>query len=442
MPWLLFAVGGVALCLTANAWRPVRAPAGLALVSFFAGWLTTELALHHVAWQLALLAIGARFGALASWPGWAGAAAIGASCAGLVALHVRASHAGVAFEEALRGALGDGHAAALPERHRTWLGAAFSWRRAIVPFALGRAEVETIRGVPFGYVAGRPLRLDVHRPRAAGERRPTLVYVHGGGWVLGFRERQGLPMMRHLAAHGWVCFSIDYRLSPRATFPDHLVDVKRALAWVREHAEEYGADPDFVVLCGNSAGAHLASLAALTANDARYQPGFEHVDTRVSACVACYGIYDFTDRFGHWPNGGMRGLLERVVMKTTLAASPEAYAAASPIDQVHADAPPFLVVHGDRDTLAPTEESRRFAAALRAVSGAPVAYAEIRDAQHAFEVFSSPRTTSFLEGSTAFLAHVHAAYEAARAREEELRARTASGFVAVDGAGARETSVA
>ena len=112
--------------------------------------------------------------------------------------------------------------------------------------------------------------------------------------ILGFRERQGLPLMRHLAARGWVCFSIGYRLSPRATFPEHLLDVKRGLAWVREHAAEHGADPDFVVLCGNSAGAHLAALAALTANDARYQPGFEEVNTSVAGCIGLYGIYDFT----------------------------------------------------------------------------------------------------------------------------------------------------
>jgi acetyl esterase/lipase len=279
------------------------------------------------------------------------------------------------------------------------------------------------------------LRLDIHRPRrlAPASRRPALVYVHGGGWVLGFRNRQGLPMMRHLAARGWVCFSVDYRLSPRATFPDHLIDVKRALAWVREHAEEYGADPDFVVVVGNSAGAHLASLASLTMNQARYQPGFEAVDTSVRACVAMYGVYDFTDRFGHWPNSGMAGLAERIVMKTPLAASPEAYADASPIDQIREDAPPFLIVHGDCDTLAPTDESRRFSAALRDVSRAPVVYAEVRGAQHAFDVFASPRTTCFLEGGTTFLAHVYARHLAARQERESMSqgaARPESGFVA------------
>ena len=76
---------------------------------------------------------------------------------------------------------------------------------------------------------------------------PPLLQIHGGAWVIGDKREQGLPLMHHLAASGWVCFNANYRLSPRATLPDHLVDCKRALAWIREHADEYGVDPDFVV---------------------------------------------------------------------------------------------------------------------------------------------------------------------------------------------------
>ena len=90
----------------------------------------------------------------------------------------------------------------------------------------------------------------------------------------------------------------NYALSPKATFPDHLIDVKRALAWVKEHIAEYGGDPGYVVISGGSAGGHLSSLAALTPNRPEYQPGFEAVDTTVQACVPFYGVYDFTNRDG------------------------------------------------------------------------------------------------------------------------------------------------
>ncbi|PRC60832.1 esterase, partial [Mycobacterium sp. ITM-2017-0098] len=71
--------------------------------------------------------------------------------------------------------------------------------------------------------------------------------------------------------HGWICVSIDYRVSPRNTWPDHIVDVKRALAWIKEHIAEYGGDRNFVAIAGTSAGGHLAALAGLTANDPELQ---------------------------------------------------------------------------------------------------------------------------------------------------------------------------
>jgi len=88
--------------------------------------------------------------------------------------------------------------------------------------------------------------------------------------------------MSHLAELGWVCVAINYRLSPRSTWPDQIVDVKRALAWTKEHIAEYGGDPDWVAITGGSAGGHLSSLAALTPNDPQFQPGFEDADTSVA----------------------------------------------------------------------------------------------------------------------------------------------------------------
>src|SRR3989449_3406659 len=112
--------------------------------------------------------------------------------------------------------------------------------------------------------------------------------------MLGSKNEQGLPLMHHLAARGWVCVAADYRLSPRATFPDHLIDVKRAVAWIREHGALYGAAPDFLVVTGGSAGGHLAALVALTPNAPEYQPGFEGVDTAGDGRGGVYRGYDLT----------------------------------------------------------------------------------------------------------------------------------------------------
>jgi acetyl esterase/lipase len=407
--WILFAAGCLGLVLAANVLRPIFAPGPIAVVSFFAGWLVGELAPHAMAGQLLCAALMVHAGALAAWPGTAGLALVCASCAALVVAHVRATRSRRVFERALRDAFGDAAHASPDHPVRTWLSPALGILPIAFPFPVRHRHVTCRRNVEFWTGDGLTLRLDVHLPvsNAHHTPAPTLVYVHGGAWMVGYRERQGLPLLQHLAARGWAC-SVDYRLSPQATFPDHLVDVKRAIAWVREHAAEYGADPGFLVVAGNSAGGHLASLAALTANDPLYQPGFEGSDTSIQACAAFYGVYDFADRNGHWHNGGMRRLLERHVMKRPREAARAAYDAASPITRVHADAPPFLLVHGTCDSLCPVGEARSFFDALRGASRDVVAYAEVPGAQHAFEVFPSVRTAHTLDGVARFLALVYA----------------------------------
>src|SRR2546421_8998590 len=106
--------------------------------------------------------------------------------------------------------------------------------------------------------------------------------------MVGDKGQQALPLMLHLAAEGWVCVAANYRLSPRVAFPEHLLDCKLALRWIRENIAEYGGDPEFVVVTGGSAGGHLAALIALTPNDPEFQPGFENVDTSVTAGVAVF----------------------------------------------------------------------------------------------------------------------------------------------------------
>jgi acetyl esterase/lipase len=415
VPWLFLVTSFVGLLLAANVLRPARAPGGLAIVSFFAGWLVGELAAHALVLGAVSAVVFVLLGALSSWQGYLALVFTGSSWLLLLVALRHASRTPAAFDAALRKALGDALDGPRSPEAKRWLEPATGWKRVAFPFPVRHPQVERIHGVPFAEVDGVTLRLDVHRHRTQRAPGPTIVYVHGGGWVIGQRDKQGLPLLQHLAARGWVGFSVDYRLSPRATFPDHLVDVKRAIGWVREHAAEYGADPGFLVLAGNSAGGHLAALAALTGNEHAYQPGFEQACTSVDACIAFYGVHDLLDRYGHWPHPGMRALLEKQVMKTTREAAPEAYDAGSPVARVHAGAPPFLLVHGDRDTMAPVQESRRLHEVLRSASRAPAAYAELPGAQHAFEVFPSMRTTHALEGVTRFLAVIADTRRLARA---------------------------
>ena len=412
---MLLVLGVVSALSTVNTRRPIRSPSLIAVVSFFAGWLTSELALHQVTVQMGLALLLVVDGGLSTWPGLLGLALTSLSSLVLVFDHIRASRAFHAVDSALIASLGEHFRDELAPSVAAWLDVDLRWGWLVFPFPVSHPDVERIGNVVYQEHEGGSLRLDIIRGRKRKTGCPTLLYVHGGGWVIGHRKSQGLPLMQHLASLGWVCFSVDYRLSPRATFPDHLVDVKRAIAWVRGHASEYGADPDFLVLSGNSAGGHLAALAALTANRPEYQPGFEQADTSVSACVPFYGIYDFTDRHNHFPNPGLARLLERHVMKARLLDARGAYEKASPIEWVHEDAPPFFLIHGNRDTLVPTAEARCFFAALAKKSRAPVAYAEIEGAQHAFEIFRSRRAAHVIRGVTAFLSYVYSQRLAERA---------------------------
>jgi acetyl esterase/lipase len=416
MAWLLLAFGLTSFLFTYNSYHPRYVPGELALGSFFAGWLTAELALHHVVWQALLTAGLVWAGALASWPGVVGLALCVISCAWLAMGWSRAQRSGHHIDAALDQALGDDDEELIAPLTDD---GAPAWRQLLAPIPVTHPSVERVRDIVYFEEGRLRLRLDVHRRRDADHgpqvRRPALIFVHGGGWIIGSKDQQGLPILQHLAARGWVCFSINYRLSPRATYPDHVVDVKRAIAWVRTHAAEYGVDADFILVSGNSAGAHLAALAALSAHRADLQPGFVDADTSVAGCISFYGVYDFTDRHGHWPHQGLRDIVERYVIKARFTDARERFADASPISFIDAKAPPFLIIHGDRDTVVPVAEGRTFFAELSAVSAAPCAYLEIAGAQHAFEIFPSPRTLHVLRGVERFARHLYRQHVARRA---------------------------
>jgi acetyl esterase/lipase len=230
----------------------------------------------------------------------------------------------------------------------------------------------------------------------------VLVQIPGGAWVYGNKQNQAYPLLSHLAARGWVCVSISYRLAPKNPWPAQIHDVKRALAWVKDNVAEFGGDPGFVVVTGGSAGGHLASLAALSSDDPALQPGFESADTSVAAAVPLYGRYDWVSRAG-LGRGQFIPFLERAVVRKRFVDAPEVFREASPLYRVHPEAPPFFVVHGTADSLIPVEEGREFVDALRKVSSSAVGYLEVPGAQHAFDLFGSPRARHTATAVESFL---------------------------------------
>jgi acetyl esterase/lipase len=402
--WLLLclAITGVAMTTTAIV-RADRLGFGN-MLWFLSGWLTSELALFHVLLSAVVTtAFALASDALQAWPGRLAVALMLLAWAGLLLAQWRARPSGRILEQVLRTALGDRYQRRIPSARRAVLRDTVPLRELAAPFALRGPGVEWIRNLPYADGHQRHV-LDVYRPSSGCTNAPVLLQIHGGGWMLGNKHEQALPLIYHLAQRGWVVVTPNYRLSPRARFPDHLIDCKRAFAWVRRNITAYGGDPGFVAVTGGSAGGHLSALMALTANDARLQPGFEDVDTSVAAAVPFYGVYDFTDRHGLKASGdAMVRWLEKTVMPCSPSTDPGLWDLASPIAQARPDAPPFFILHGTHDSLASVEEARHFAQQIRVVSRNPVAYAELPGAQHAWDVFRSVRAMESVHAVTRFL---------------------------------------
>lgn len=347
-------------------------------LSFALTWLINEqpfLGLYVLAAGTVPRMVGGEVGA----PGWWLAMGVPAvTAAGLVVIAARAGTARPALTAALRQSLGP---QAVPERGS---GRGPGWRRPLpllrivcLPLISYRFDVRRVANIRYGD-AGRGHLLDVYVRRSGTTDAPVLVYLHGGGFRMGSKMLGARPLLYRLAGQGWVCVSANYRLGRGVRYADRLADVKRVIRWVRDHGAAHGADPSTLFLAGGSAGAHLAATAALTAGDTGRGPGPASADTEVSAVIGFYGYYGRT----------------------------EAGADSSPLAYLHADAPPFLIVHGSLDTLVLAEDARRFASELGQVSSQPVVYAELPGTQHNFDFFPSLRSRAVNEAVEDFAAWV------------------------------------
>lgn len=411
MDWALLGVGTLLALLTVPALVPVHHWA-LLFPAFFVSWLGTGFAGWWLVITPALLAGGVALGGLDGAAGWAGLGLGALALTGLWYQRGLAGRAAGAFDRTLTAL--DLRTEGRVRRTAT---------SVLLPMWMRHRRVERVRNLRYADGAGRRHLLDVYRPRPRVERAPVLLQIHGGAWMVGTKNTQGRPLMKALTTSGWVCVAINYRLSPRATFPDHLVDCKRALRWIRAHIAEHGGDPDRVVVTGGSAGGHLAAMVALTANDPAFQPGFEQVDASVIGCVPMYGAYDLVELFGTGSGLGRRiaGWMGSLVTGVNLVDDAGAFRAASPIDHVRPGAPPFLMVHGTIDNLVPVEQARRFAAELRDV-GTEVAYVELRGAPHAFDIFHSEWADASVGGVARWLSWLLGRAGAARARAADTAA--------------------
>jgi acetyl esterase/lipase len=293
------------------------------------------------------------------------------------------------------------------------------------------AGARTTRDIAFATVAGtkRELLCDLWQPPSdTPPSRVAIVYLHGSAWTLLDKDMGTELFFRHLVAQGHVVMDVAYRLCPETDVVGMVGDAKRAVAWMKAHAVEYGAHADRIVLMGASAGAHIALLAAHAFDEPRLTPPeLRGVDTRVMAVVSYYGIPDMLDydasarrflprtlpeakprppmgrlekSFNRWMFG--RDLAQqnlppppthRELMRELLGglpdAVPEMYELASPLHHVSPASPPTMHLQGRHDQIAPIHSARRLQRALEQ-AGVTSVFVEYPWTGHAFDLLVPP----------------------------------------------------
>jgi acetyl esterase/lipase len=249
----------------------------------------------------------------------------------------------------------------------------------------------------------RELEMEVYVPSSRPGPVPLVVWIHGGAWLFGARKfppdywPSGL-LFQSLIDAGIAVAAIDYRHSREAPFPAQLHDAKAAVRYLRRFAHVFGVDADRIGVWGESAGGHLAALLALTSNAPEYEgrDGVSGPSSAVKAVVDFYGVSNvatipsFEESFPpEWVEELKRvgGGLPPEPMAIFLTGSPipedEREAAASPITHVTPAAPPFLLIHGEADTVVPFAQSVELRDALTA-TGVEVELVPVPGADHVF----------------------------------------------------------
>ena len=254
-------------------------------------------------------------------------------------------------------------------------------------------SVTAHRDLCFAEVDGLELHLDLYVPEA--RPAPLCLWLHGGGWMLGSRTDRVEERVLPLARTGIAIAAVQYRLSGQAAFPAQLDDVRAAVRWLRANAAGFGLDAARIGVWGASAGGHLAALAALCPDEADRELG----DSSVQAAVCWFPPTDLLLRATDVPEGPLPPFVTgppvtppfeaRLLGADSVQEVPVAARAASPVTHAHADAAPFLLMHGDRDGLIPAEHSRALHRALRA-HGAASSLMLLAGANHEDPLFDTP----------------------------------------------------
>ena len=222
------------------------------------------------------------------------------------------------------------------------------------------SRTPTQDGLVYGHAAGETLTMDYYAPSGPGPH-PVAIVIHGGGYQRGdSKSASEAYCIDFLAPAGYAVFSINYRLAPRYPYPYMVYDVERSIRYIRHNAGQWNADPGKIALVGGSAGGFLSNMAGLL--NAPGDPGATDPVDRESARVQAVVTLFAQSSFATVPlNADVHALLDPLIGQKGEAA---ALKEASPITYVARDAPPFLLIQGDKDEYIPYSEDTNLQDAL------------------------------------------------------------------------------
>ncbi|MFJ6457081.1 alpha/beta hydrolase fold domain-containing protein [Paenarthrobacter sp. NPDC091669] len=257
---------------------------------------------------------------------------------------------------------------------------------------------EAQKGLVYADLPGNAGTLDLYLPKESQAPAPVVVWSAGSGWSLDNGNSLGDQIAQALCEHGFAVAAIAIRSSLQAQFPAQLHDAKAAVRWLRINADAYNLDTGRIAAMGNSSGGWTAAMLGVTSNLpwAEGNVGTLGSSSAVQAVIDLYGPTDFSQMDDNMPPGATASFNERFNLEDGHSdpLSPESrligapvgqdqnlVAAVNPITYVGATTPPFLIAHGDMDTLVPHHQSELLFEAL-SLGGTPATFHSVHGYDH------------------------------------------------------------
>jgi acetyl esterase/lipase len=235
-------------------------------------------------------------------------------------------------------------------------------QNTIDPVAALYSNTQVVSNIEYKKIDSVHLLLDVYVPAKrlgeppwveySNERKPTLLFLHGGGWTSGDKISRSLFLMPYVSK-GWCVVTANYRHLDQTSLTGIIGDARSALNWIYENADKYKFDTTKIITSGESAGGHLALMTGLVTNDAPFQQGNKKINRslKVAGIINWFGVADLVKASASWDAGYYK------LVAGDSASAGNIFHLSSPVNYITSSSPPVITIHGDQDKAAPYDQA-------------------------------------------------------------------------------------